>query len=600
MNAIFTLLYNPDYIPGAILLGKKLLNLNDNFYRGIIIDKSKFTITQLKFLLNFYNELIDIEPIVSTDSNLSLLNRPELNKTWSKIQLWNLLKFNKILYLDCDTLPLNKKFFNLFNIDFPKNKILASPDCGFPDIFNSGVMVLKPNLNDYNNLINLIKFGNNISFDGADQGLLNQYFNKNIDWIDSYPLTQLSNWIKIPFVYNCTPSIQYQYLPAYNHYHQPQPQLLRTQLPDFRSQTGNQPQTAVDKQLDSITNTLNDYFITSLNFYQADTSIKLLHYIGPIKPWNCGDKSGIFDNWWIDWHQFFGNTSIHDAIYGEVNMAGLFADKLNQERLNLTEHQDEDGKQQQQQQPEDDVNVDNIPSMEPEFDPSYLLNPNNYVHFESKIVSENHWDPATQVPPSDEPHNQGFSDLEQGMKRFVNKWDETEIDSISENKSIEPEVIDQVLNQEEQKTQELSDPIEEQQQQQQQKEEIGIQQANTKSVSPESITQVFENHYVQPERVFTNEDYKPVHRLQPVEKIEIKPQKENFPQLSQTLYQDSTDYTHTQEKFIKEGILEDVDGFEQIYDEDVIDTVQTTNNSSVPKLFPWEFKSGAKTERVFD
>ena len=52
----------------------------------------------------------------------------------------------------------------------------------------------------------------NVSFDGADQGLLNQYFNAQPDWVqalltkhdatvdlETVSYTQDSNWIKIPF-----------------------------------------------------------------------------------------------------------------------------------------------------------------------------------------------------------------------------------------------------------------------------------------------------------------------------------------------------------------------------------------------------------------
>ena len=45
---------------------------------------------------------------------------------------------------------------------------------GWPDIFNTGLMVLNPNMGDYYALLAMAQRG--ISFDGADQGLLNMYF----------------------------------------------------------------------------------------------------------------------------------------------------------------------------------------------------------------------------------------------------------------------------------------------------------------------------------------------------------------------------------------------------------------------------------------
>lgn len=77
----------------------------------------------------------------------------------------------------------------------------AVPDIGWPDCFNSGLLVLNPNMADYYALHALAERG--ISFDGADQGLLNMHFR---------------GWDRLSFVYNCTPSGNYQYEPAYRHF----------------------------------------------------------------------------------------------------------------------------------------------------------------------------------------------------------------------------------------------------------------------------------------------------------------------------------------------------------------------------------------------
>lgn len=78
----------------------------------------------------------------------------------------------------------------------------AALDIGWPDLFNTGFMVLDPNMGDYYALLAMAERG--ISFDGADQGLLNMHFRNTFN--------QLS------FSYNVTPSAHYQYLPAYRHF----------------------------------------------------------------------------------------------------------------------------------------------------------------------------------------------------------------------------------------------------------------------------------------------------------------------------------------------------------------------------------------------
>lgn len=106
------------------------------------------------------------------------------------------------MYVDSDVVALRAPD-ELFET---KETFAAASDIGWPDLFNSGVMVLNPDMGTYWALQTLAASGD--SFDGADQGLLNQYF-------------EHKNWRRLPFTYNCTPSASYQYEPAYR-YHKSQ------------------------------------------------------------------------------------------------------------------------------------------------------------------------------------------------------------------------------------------------------------------------------------------------------------------------------------------------------------------------------------------
>ena len=125
------------------------------------------------------------------------MNRPDLTSTFTKIALWRQTQFRKIVYIDADVVALRAPD-ELFQLD---STFAAAPDIGWPDCFNSGVMALSPNMGDYYALLALAQRG--ISFDGADQGLLNMHFR---------------NWERMSFAYNCTPSGHYQYVPAYRHF----------------------------------------------------------------------------------------------------------------------------------------------------------------------------------------------------------------------------------------------------------------------------------------------------------------------------------------------------------------------------------------------
>lgn len=130
-------------------------------------------------------------------ANLYLMNRPDLASTFTKIALWRQTQYRRLVYIDADVVALRAPD-ELFRLE---SSFAAVPDIGWPDCFNSGVLALTPNMGDYYGLLALAERG--ISFDGADQGLLNMHFR---------------NWERMSFTYNCTPSGHYQYVPAYKHF----------------------------------------------------------------------------------------------------------------------------------------------------------------------------------------------------------------------------------------------------------------------------------------------------------------------------------------------------------------------------------------------
>ena len=146
---------------------------------------------------------------------LALLGRPELGPTLTKLHLWNLEQYEKVVYVDADTLVLHNVDV-LFDMNTHENDgrdvVWAAPDCGWPDCFNSGVMVIKPNRNTYERILGLWRSSG--SFDGGDQGLLNDYFRD--DSVQELLNTDQSAgvWKRLPFAFNVTPTAFYSYLPA--------------------------------------------------------------------------------------------------------------------------------------------------------------------------------------------------------------------------------------------------------------------------------------------------------------------------------------------------------------------------------------------------
>jgi alpha-N-acetylglucosamine transferase len=97
---------------------------------------------------------------------------PRFARTFTKLRAFALTEFDKLVLLDADTIVLQ-------NVDdlFERPAIAAAPDFLLPDRFNSGVMVLEPSAALFGRMMDML-FTHD-SYDGGDQGFLNNFFS---DW----------------------------------------------------------------------------------------------------------------------------------------------------------------------------------------------------------------------------------------------------------------------------------------------------------------------------------------------------------------------------------------------------------------------------------
>ncbi|MCJ1384637.1 glycogenin glucosyltransferase [Xylographa soralifera] len=197
-EAYCTLLMSDDYLPGAMVLAHSLRDNGTKKQLAALVTLDTLQATTIGELKKLYDYIIPVDRIVNkSPANLYLMDRLDLSSTFTKIALWKQTQFRRIVYLDSDIVALRAPD-ELFARD---SSFAAVPDIGWPDCFNSGVLALTPNMGDYYALLALAQRG--ISFDGADQGLLNMHFR---------------DWDRLSFAYNCTPSGSYQYVPAYKHF----------------------------------------------------------------------------------------------------------------------------------------------------------------------------------------------------------------------------------------------------------------------------------------------------------------------------------------------------------------------------------------------
>jgi len=203
-EAFVSLATTDDYARGANVLGKSLKR-SGTTRKSVIMITTNLSFNTREELAKNWDEVIDITELNSHDKErLAVLERPELGCTFTKLRAWTLTQFKKCVFLDADTMVLQ-------NVDdlFDREELSAAPDVGWPDCFNSGVFVFKPSQDTY---VKLLEFAKKVgSFDGGDQGLLNDFFG---DWA-----TKGSSH-RLPFVYNMVANITYSYTPAFMRYGQ--------------------------------------------------------------------------------------------------------------------------------------------------------------------------------------------------------------------------------------------------------------------------------------------------------------------------------------------------------------------------------------------
>ncbi|KAI9474575.1 glycogenin [Coemansia mojavensis] len=224
-----TLLTTDSYVHGALTLAASLRETGTTHEIICLVADGQLSKPALERLELAFDRVINVPILQSNDlKNLALLGRPDLGSTVTKIGIWSLVEYDRIAFLDADTLVLNSIDVLLDSVtdksvpgsdvaighDIRPNGgmrnpglLAAAPDLGWPDCFNSGVFVAQPSLETHARLLQLLATQG--SFDGGDQGLLNAYFS---DW------SRADYTRRLPFTYNTTPTGFYSYAPAFAHF----------------------------------------------------------------------------------------------------------------------------------------------------------------------------------------------------------------------------------------------------------------------------------------------------------------------------------------------------------------------------------------------
>lgn len=176
MESYVCVLSSDNYLDGVLVLNENLKFLNSKFDLLCVINENISSKT--KNILDFFHINYIVMDCIKYD-HINSLNIHWVN-TFDKLNVFALTQYKKIVYLDLDLLILDN-IDNLFLFD----SLSMVPDYSFDSKqFNSGVMVLQPNHNDFENLKKMAIQSNIEGRKISDQNLINEYF----DNIKSLPL----------------------------------------------------------------------------------------------------------------------------------------------------------------------------------------------------------------------------------------------------------------------------------------------------------------------------------------------------------------------------------------------------------------------------
>jgi len=159
-TAFVTLATNDPYALGALVLCHSLKETG-TAHSIVCLITDGVSQEMIGRLERTFDLVVSVAQIDSNDREmLELLRRPELGVTLTKLHVWRLTQFNKVVFLDADTLVLQ-------NIDdlFDRPELSAAPDIGWPDCFNSGLFVCVPSEITFRALTSMLLTEG--SFDGA-------------------------------------------------------------------------------------------------------------------------------------------------------------------------------------------------------------------------------------------------------------------------------------------------------------------------------------------------------------------------------------------------------------------------------------------------
>lgn len=191
-----TVLTNDSYVLGVLLLSESLKKVNSKYPLTVLLTNNVCSATQeilkqLKINYRLVNNISMSQQLIEHNQNINPIMANIWENCFTKFKIFDLLDFNKIVFLDADIMVL-KNLDHLFNAPHMTSALDGEYFNLWPDWphFNTGCLVIEPSHEIFKDIL---QFANNLSLEDlkqydyvmADQEILNLYYN---DWINKNDL----------------------------------------------------------------------------------------------------------------------------------------------------------------------------------------------------------------------------------------------------------------------------------------------------------------------------------------------------------------------------------------------------------------------------
>lgn len=173
-----TILSSDDFVVGVIMLHLSLKSVKSRYQLFVlcsdcISNKSLLLLDKYDILYKQLSEHINIDK-----KKINIADGYDhWNHTFDKLYIWTLTEFNKVVYLDSD-MQVIRNIDYLF--DYPHMSAVIADKWNEPglDKLNSGLMVIVPNVEEFNGMKSLWESGLIKLKNVGDQDIIRQYYNE--------------------------------------------------------------------------------------------------------------------------------------------------------------------------------------------------------------------------------------------------------------------------------------------------------------------------------------------------------------------------------------------------------------------------------------